>query len=146
MTKEELKSILKQFEYETFHKRMKITQFHDTYIVCRFEEIVYERNPRDPADIEEDVEVIKEKISLIDIAKAIDEMPSAYWHTIAMDIKEWYSLHESIHKTTKLLHNAIERRRELLSNEDAKFADVQLHHLDRMIDIYEWELDALLNK
>lgn len=146
MKKEELKSILKQFEYETCYKRMTITQFHDTYIICRFEEIVYERNPRDPADIEEDVEVIKEKISLIDIAKAIDEMPSAYWHTIAMDLKEWY-LTKKLRIDTMRALNTIKSERKMLI-ETGQMSDWRLYHIDRLIDIYEEQLEnsKLTNK
>lgn len=90
MKKEELKKILKQFEYETSCERMWIDEFHNTYVVCVYEQLVYTRNPRDPGDVDMDVDVVSEKVSLIDIAKAIDKMPSWYWHTVAEDIRAYY--------------------------------------------------------
>lgn len=90
MTKEELKSILKQFEYETSSKKMTITEFHDTYVICKFEELVVIRCPWNPTDIDIDVEVIEERFDLLDIARMIDEMPSWYWHTVAEDIRDYY--------------------------------------------------------
>ena len=93
MKKEELKKILKQFEYETSCERMWIDEFHDTYVVCVYEQLVYTRNPRDPGDVDMDVNVIREESSLLNIAKCVDEMPSAYWHTIAEDIRAYYYAH-----------------------------------------------------
>jgi len=90
MTKEELMNILKMFEYEGCSKRMWIDEFHDTYVVCVYEQLVYTRNPYDPADVDMDVDVIREESSLLDIANSIDEMPSWYWHTVAEDIRDYY--------------------------------------------------------
>lgn len=93
MTKEELMSMLKSFEYETWHSRMRIVEFHDTYVVCMTEELVFSASPWDPADVDCDVDVVITKHSLLDIANAIDEMPSAYWHSVALDINAWYYAH-----------------------------------------------------
>lgn len=150
MTKEELKSILKQFEYETWNKRMKITQFHDTYIVCRFEEIVYERNPRDPADIEEDVRVIKKKIDLMDIAKSIDEMPSWYWYTIAEDIRLWSCVKYSERQLRKVQGEIKEVNAEIdkgnLEEDEIRQLCNALNQLLGLESNLKWEIDRLLNK
>lgn len=150
MTKEELKKILKQFEYETSCKRMKITQFHDTYIVCRFEEIVCKRNPRDPADIEEDVEVIKEKIDLIDIAKSIDEMPSWYWHTIAEDIRLWSCVKYSERQLRKVQGEIKEVNAEIdkgdLTEDEIRQQCNALNQLFGLESNLKWEINVLLNK
>lgn len=150
MIKEELKKIFKRFEYETSCKRMKITQFHDTYIVCRFEEIVCKCNPRDPADIEEDVEVIKEKIDLMDIAKAIDEMPSWYWHTIAEDIRLWSCVKYSERQLRKVQGEIKEINAEIdkgdLTEDEIRQQCNALNQLFGLESNLKWEIDTLLNK
>lgn len=141
MTREELMNILKMFEYETCCKRMKITGFYDTYIVCHFEEIVYTRNPFDPADVDEDINVVDERISLLDIANSIDEMPSAYWHTVAMDIKEWYSLHKTVrdlqHEYNKLNSQIDNHLIPYDALEDALYG---LCEIQGQLDLYNEEL------
>lgn len=150
MTKKELKAILKKFEYETCYKRMKITQFHNTYIVCRFEEIVYKRNPYDHADVEEDVEVIKEKVDLMDIAKAIDEMPSAYWHTVAEDIRLWCDIHYAQQQLLKVQQEIKDINADLdkgdLEEDEIRQLCNALNQLLGLEDNLEWELDVLQNK
>lgn len=141
MTKEQLKSILKQFEYGTSCKRMTITEFHDTYVVCKFEELVAVRCPWDPADIDIDVEVIEERFDLLDIAKSIDKMPSWYWHTIAMDIKEWYSLHKAVkdlqHEYNKL-NSQIDNH--LIPYDELEDALYGLGEIQGQLDLYNEEL------
>ena len=150
MKKEELKKILKQFEYETSCKRMKITQFHNTYIICKFEEIVYECNPRDPADIDYDVEVIKEKIDLMDIAKSIDEMSSWYWHTVAEDIRLWSCVKYSERQLRKVQGEIKEVNAEIdkggLEEDEIRQLCNALNQLLGDEDNLKWEINVLLNK
>lgn len=141
MTKEELKSILKQFEYDTSCKRMTITEFHNTYVVCKFEELVPVRCPWDPADIDIDVEEVVEKVNLLDIANSIDEMPSAYWHTVAMDIKEWYSLHKAV-KDLQYEYNKLNSRidNNLIPYDVLEDALYDLGEIQGQLDLYNEEL------
>ena len=141
MTKKELKSILKQFEYETCCERMWIDEFHDTYVVCVYEQLVLTRNSRDPGDVDMDVDVVSEKVSLIDIAKSIDEMPSAYWHSVAMDIKEWYNLHKAVkdlqHEYNKLNSQIDNHLIPYDALEDALYG---LCEIQGQLDLYNEEL------
>lgn len=150
MTKEELKSILKQFEYETSCKRMTITEFHNTYVVCKFEELVPVRCPWDPADIDIDVEVVEERFDLFDIAKAIDEMPSAYWHTIAEDIVNYTCVEYAKQQLAKVQHDIKEINADLdkgdLEEDEIRQLCNALNQLLGYEDNLKWEIDVLLNK
>jgi len=150
MTREELKQILKQFEYETSCKRMTITEFHDTYVVCKFEELVPVRCPWDPADIDIDVAVVEERFDLIDIAKAIDEMSSAYWHTIAEDIANYACVEYDKQQLAKVQHDIKEINAELdkgdLTKDEIRQQCNALNQLLGLENNLKWEIDVLLNK
>lgn len=150
MTKEELKKILKQFEYETCSKRMTITEFHNTYVVCRFEELVAIECPWDPADIDVDVEVIEERFDLLDIAKAIDEMPSAYWHTVAEDIINYTCVEYDKQQLAKVQHDIKQINTELdkgdLEEDEIRQLCNALNQLFGLESNLKWEINVLLNK
>ena len=150
MTKEELMNILRMFEYETCSKRMRIVQFHDTYVVCLFEELVMCRSPFDPADIDVDVDVFTEKVNLLDIANSIDEMPSAYWHTVAEDIRLWCDIHYTQQQLVKVQQDIKDINADLdkgdLEEDEIRQLCNALNQLFGLEDNLKWELDVLINK
>ena len=142
MTKEELMNILRMFETGNEYSGTRMVLAPDNLHVGVFKWDYYPGGNyywQEP----EYMESLDDEYTLLEIAQYIEESMgmSAYWHTVTMDIKEWYSLHKAV-KDLQHEYNKLNSRidNHLIPYDVLEDALYGLCEIQGQLDLYNEEL------
>ena len=151
MTKEELMNILRMFETGNEYSGIRMILGSDNLHVGVFKWDYYPGGNyywQEP----EYMESLDDEYTLLEIAQYIEESMgmSAYWHTVAEDIRLWCDIHYTQQQLIKVQQDIKDINTDLdkgdLEEDEIRQLCNALNQLLGYEDNLKWKIDVLLNK